>query len=161
MSLTELAVLGIVSIPAGVLAGSGLAMVIVRVGTPKRRPAPRARHRASTRGRRSRVVDDHFDELVAAIKAELKKEWSCAIPVQRADTDLIAYIRKAGRRAVREMGYTVETFVSTHERSDGTVLVYTVINEPLPPDVEGRNRETLLAALAGIRAARSSEQATS
>jgi hypothetical protein len=71
------------------------------------------------------------DELTLAIARALEVDWQCFELVEAWNTDRVAEIRAAGRRAGRLLGYKILTRRSTPRRADGRIVVAVVVREPL------------------------------
>jgi hypothetical protein len=79
-----------------------------------------------------------LDELALTIARHLEIDWQYVKHVEAWDTEQIAAIRSAGRRAGRHLGYKIMTHQSDpSRREDGRVVVIVAVREtPNPEDGE-------------------------
>jgi hypothetical protein len=77
------------------------------------------------------------DELTLTIARALEVDWQYVERVEAWNTDRIAEVRSAGRKAGRMLGYKIRTFVST---LGGEARVVTGVAVVQPPSEEEERR---------------------
>ncbi|MGI5523990.1 hypothetical protein ACQEUX_24075 [Micromonospora sp. CA-259024] len=80
-----------------------------------------------------------LEELVLTIARHLELDWQYVERVEAWNTERIADVRSAGRRAGGRIGYKIATFQSDAD-DEGRVVVIVAVREP--PNAEDHRRMT-------------------
>jgi hypothetical protein len=85
-----------------------------------------------------------LDELGLEIARRLELDWQYIVRVESWDTERIAEIRSAGRKAGRHLGYKITTFQSDPDEEQRVTVIVAVREAPNAADEERMRERSLL-----------------